>query len=78
MVSGNLLSRGPQIPWAPSLQARVVKGLEIDAPRQLLTWCSESNLLEESYLADVDYGGFAAIGALKLVSSERGHRLGGW
>lgn len=52
-----------------SLQARVVRGLEIDAPRPMLHMVLRVDLPEGPYLADVGFGNLAPTGALQLVAS---------
>lgn len=50
-----------------SLQARVVRGLEIDAPRPMLHMVLRVNLPEGPFLADVGFGNLAPTAALKLL-----------
>jgi N-hydroxyarylamine O-acetyltransferase len=50
-----------------SLQARVVRGLEIDAPRPMLHMVLRIDLPEGLYLADVGFGNLAPTAALKLA-----------
>lgn len=50
-----------------SLQARVVRGLEIDAPRPMLHMVLRVNLPEGPFLADVGFGNLAPTTALKLL-----------
>lgn len=49
-----------------SLQARVVRGLEIDAPRPMLHMVLRVDLPEGPFLADVGFGNLAPTTALKL------------
>jgi N-hydroxyarylamine O-acetyltransferase len=49
-----------------SLQARVVRGLAIDAPRPMLHMVLQVNLPEGPYLADVGFGNLAPTAPLKL------------
>jgi N-hydroxyarylamine O-acetyltransferase len=49
-----------------SLQARVVRGLAIDAPRPMLHMILQVNLPEGPHLADVGFGNLAPTAALKL------------
>jgi len=53
-----------------SLQARVVRGLEIDAPRPMLHMVLRVELPEGSFLADVGFGNLAPTTALKLFTQE--------
>lgn len=50
-----------------SLQARVVRGLEIDAARPMLHMVLRIDLPEGPFLADVGFGNLAPTTALKLV-----------
>jgi N-hydroxyarylamine O-acetyltransferase len=50
-----------------SLQARVVRGLAIDAPRPMLHMVLQVNLPEGPYLADVGFGNLAPTAPLKLA-----------
>jgi N-hydroxyarylamine O-acetyltransferase len=50
-----------------SLQARVVRGLQIDAPRPMLHMILQVNLPEGPYLADVGFGNLAPTAPLKLA-----------
>ena len=50
-----------------SLQARVVRGLEIDAARPMLHMVLRVDLPEGPFLADVGFGNLAPTTALKLV-----------
>nr|WP_049810565.1 arylamine N-acetyltransferase [Bradyrhizobium japonicum] len=50
-----------------SLQGRVVRGLEIDAPRPAIHMLLKVELPEGTYLADVGFGNLAPTCALKLV-----------
>jgi N-hydroxyarylamine O-acetyltransferase len=49
-----------------SLQARVVRGLAIDAPRPMLHMVLQVNLPEGPYLADVGFGNLAPTAPLRL------------
>ena len=49
-----------------SLQARVVRGLEIDAPRPMLHIVLRVDLPDGRFLADVGFGNLAPTAALKL------------
>jgi N-hydroxyarylamine O-acetyltransferase len=49
-----------------SLQARVVRGLAIDAPRPMLHMVLRVDLPEGAFLADVGFGNLAPTAALKL------------
>jgi N-hydroxyarylamine O-acetyltransferase len=49
-----------------SLQARVVRGLAIDAPRPMLHMILQVNLSEGAYLADVGFGNLAPTAPMKL------------
>ncbi|OAF14244.1 hypothetical protein AYJ54_42535 [Bradyrhizobium centrolobii] len=53
-----------------SLQARVVRGLAIDAPRPMLHMVLRVDLPEGAYLADVGFGNLAPTTALRLVAEE--------
>lgn len=50
-----------------SLQARVVRGLEIDAPRPMLHMVLRVDLPEGPFLADVGFGNLAPTAPLRLV-----------
>src|ERR1700733_9761907 len=50
-----------------SLQGRVVRGLEIDAPRPAIHMLLKAELPEGTYLADVGFGNLAPTCALLLV-----------
>src|SRR5262252_8201142 len=50
-----------------SLQARVVRGLAIDAPRPMFHMVLQVNLPEGRYLADVGFGNLAPTAPLKLT-----------
>jgi N-hydroxyarylamine O-acetyltransferase len=50
-----------------SLQARVVRGLAIDAPRPMLHMVLQVNLAEGPYLADVGFGNVAPTAPLALT-----------
>lgn len=49
------------------LQARVVRGLEVDAPRPMLHMVLRVELPEGPFLVDVGYGNLAPTAALKLT-----------
>jgi N-hydroxyarylamine O-acetyltransferase len=51
-----------------SLQARVVRGLAIDAPRPMFHMVLQVNLPEGRYLADVGFGNLAPTAPLRLAS----------
>jgi N-hydroxyarylamine O-acetyltransferase len=51
-----------------SLQARVVRGLAIDAPRPMLHMVLQVNLPKGPYLTDVGFGNLAPTAPLKLVA----------
>ncbi len=53
-----------------SLQARVVRGLEIDAQRPMFHMVLKVQLPEGAFLADAGFGNLAPTGALKLVPIE--------
>ena len=63
LFRAGLQSLGYQV---TSLQARVVRGLEIDAPRPMLHMVLRVDLPEGSFLADVGFGNLAPTTALKL------------
>jgi N-hydroxyarylamine O-acetyltransferase len=63
LFRGGLRSLGYDV---TSLQARVVRGLEIDAPRPMLHMVLRVNLPEGPFLADVGFGNLAPTAALKL------------
>src|SRR6478672_12372358 len=50
-----------------SLQARVVRGLAIDAPRPMLHMVLKIDVPEGAFLADVGFGNLAPTGALQLT-----------
>jgi N-hydroxyarylamine O-acetyltransferase len=62
-----LLSLGYKV---TSFQARVVRGLEIDAPRPMLHMVLRVDLPEGPFLADVGFGNLAPTTALKLSAQE--------
>jgi N-hydroxyarylamine O-acetyltransferase len=62
-----LLSLGYKV---TSLQARVVRGLEIDAPRPMLHMVLKVDLPDGPFLADVGFGNLAPTTALKLSAQE--------
>ena len=63
LFRGGLRSLGYKV---TSLQARVVRGLEIDAPRPMLHMVLKIDLPEGAYLADVGFGNLAPTAPLKL------------
>ena len=64
LFRGGLLSFGFDV---TSLQARVVRGLAIDAPRPMLHMVLQVNLPEAPYLADVGFGNVAPTAPLQSV-----------
>jgi len=66
LFRGGLRSLGYKL---TSLQARVVRGLAIDAPRPMLHMVLRVDLPEGPYIADVGFGNLAPTAALKLVPS---------
>ena len=64
LFRGGLRSLGFQV---TSLQARVVRGLEIDAARPMFHMVLRIDLPEGSYLADVGFGNLAPTTALRLA-----------
>lgn len=64
LFRGGLRSLGFDV---TSLQARVVRGLAIDAPRPMLHMILQVNLPEGPYLADVGFGNLAPTAPLRLV-----------
>jgi N-hydroxyarylamine O-acetyltransferase len=67
LFRAGLLSLGYKV---TSLQARVVRGLEIDAPRPMLHMVLRVDLPEGAFLADVGFGNLAPTTALKLLVDE--------
>jgi N-hydroxyarylamine O-acetyltransferase len=63
LFRGGLRSLGFDV---TSLQARVVRGLAIDAPRPMLHMVLQVNLPEGPYLADVGFGNLAPTAPLQL------------
>jgi len=63
LFRGGLRSLGYNV---TSLQARVVRGLEIDAPRPMLHMVLRVDLPEGPFLADVGFGNLAPTAPLKL------------
>ena len=63
LFRGGLLSLGFDV---TSLQARVVRGLAIDASRPMLHMVLQINLPEAPYLADVGFGNVAPTAPLRL------------
>jgi N-hydroxyarylamine O-acetyltransferase len=63
LFRGGLRSLGYEV---TSLQARVVRGLEIDAPRPMLHMVLRIDLPEGQFLADVGFGNLAPTAPLKL------------
>lgn len=66
LFRGGLRSLGYKV---TSLQARVVRGLEINAPRPMLHMVLRVDLPEGPYLADVGFGNLAPTAPLKLWPS---------
>jgi N-hydroxyarylamine O-acetyltransferase len=64
LFRGGLRSLGFDV---TSLQARVVRGLAIDAPRPMLHMVLQVNLPEGPFLADVGFGNLAPTAPLKLT-----------
>ena len=64
LFRGGLRSLGYKV---TSLQARVVRGLEIDAPRPMLHMVLRIDLPEGAFLADVGFGNLAPTAALRLT-----------
>jgi N-hydroxyarylamine O-acetyltransferase len=64
LFRGGLQSLGYKV---TSLQARVVRGLEIDAPRPMLHMVLRVDLPEGPFLADVGFGNLAPTAALSLA-----------
>jgi N-hydroxyarylamine O-acetyltransferase len=64
LFRGGLRSLGYEV---TSLQARVVRGLEIDAPRPMLHMVLRVDLPEGRFLADVGFGNLAPTAALQLL-----------
>jgi N-hydroxyarylamine O-acetyltransferase len=65
LFRGGLRSLGFDV---TSLQARVVRGLAIDAPRPMLHMVLQVNLPEGPYLADVGFGNLAPTAPLQLAA----------
>ena len=63
LFRGGLRSLGYKV---TSLQARVVRGLDIDAPRPMLHMVLRIDLLQGSFLADVGFGNLAPTAPLRL------------
>ncbi len=63
LFRGGLRSLGFDV---TSLQARVVRGLAIDAPRPMLHMVLQVNLTEGPFLADVGFGNLAPTAPLRL------------
>jgi N-hydroxyarylamine O-acetyltransferase len=63
LFRGGLRSLGYKV---TSLQARVVRGLEIDAPRPMLHMVLRIDLPQGSFLADVGFGNLAPTAPLRL------------
>lgn len=75
LFRGGLLSLGYEV---TSLQARVVRGLDIDAPRPMLHMVLQIDLPEGAFLADVGFGNLAPTAPLSLapfVEQETPHEL---
>ncbi|MBA4100117.1 MAG: arylamine N-acetyltransferase [Rhodospirillum sp.] len=64
LFRGGLRSLGYDI---TSLQARVVRGMDVNAPRPMLHMILQVNLPEGPFLADVGFGNLAPTGALLMV-----------
>lgn len=64
LFRGGLRSLGYTV---TSLQARVVRGLDIDAPRPMLHMVLRVELPEGSFLADVGFGNLAPTAPLRLT-----------
>jgi N-hydroxyarylamine O-acetyltransferase len=64
LFRGGLRSLGYQV---TSLQARVVRGLEIDAPRPMFHMVLRVDLPEGPFLADVGFGNLAPTAPLRLA-----------
>jgi N-hydroxyarylamine O-acetyltransferase len=64
LFRGGLLSLGYNV---TSLQARVVRGLEVDAPRPMLHMVLRVDLPEGAFIADVGFGNLAPTAPLQLV-----------
>jgi len=67
LLRAGLVALGYQV---TSLQARVVRGFEIDAPRPMLHMVLRVDLPEGAFLADVGFGNLAPTTALKLLVDE--------
>jgi N-hydroxyarylamine O-acetyltransferase len=65
LFRGGLRSLGYQV---TSLQARVVRGLDIDAPRPMLHMVLRVELADGPYLADVGFGNLAPTAPLRLMT----------
>jgi N-hydroxyarylamine O-acetyltransferase len=65
LFRGGLRSLGYQ---TTSLQARVVRGLEIDAPRPMMHMVLRVDLPEGPFLADVGFGNLAPTAPLRLAT----------
>ena len=75
LLRGGLRSLGYEI---TSLQARVIRGLEIDAPRPMLHMVLRVELEEGSFLADVGFGNLAPTAPLRLsplIEQETPHEI---
>lgn len=64
LFRGGLRSLGYKV---TSLQARVVRGLDIDAPRPMLHMVLRIELPEGPFLADVGFGNLAPTAALRMT-----------
>jgi len=64
LLRGGLRSLGYKV---TSLQARVVRGLEIDAPRPMIHMVLLVDLDEGPFIADVGFGNLAPTAPLRLV-----------
>jgi N-hydroxyarylamine O-acetyltransferase len=67
LFRAGLISLGFQV---TSLQARVVRGLAVDAPRPMLHMVLQVDLPEGRFLADVGFGNLAPTTALQLVLDD--------
>jgi N-hydroxyarylamine O-acetyltransferase len=75
LFRGGLRSLGYSV---TSLQARVVRGLDIDAPRPMLHMVLRVDLPEGAFIADVGFGNLAPTAPLKLaplVEQETPHEI---
>src|SRR5260370_9418314 len=70
LFRGGLRSLGFDV---TSLQARVVRGLAIDAPRPMLHMVLQVNLPEGPFLADVGFGNLAPTAPLLITADLEQH-----